>query len=123
MIEPKINSTGVIVLKWVILCLLVGLLIMAAIPNFIKPRVHYAENACVNNLRQIQIASEEFASEHNVTNGTPIDFPSDLTPYIKTNTAWKNYACPADGVYSIKKVGDKPICSLGTTVTPPHVLP
>ena len=80
-------------------------------------------NTCINNLRQIDAAAQEFALEKGKTNGEAINFPNDLTPYIKLNKNGKIPPCPSGGIYSIKKVGDKPACSLGTTVTPAHVLP
>ena len=54
---------------------------------------------------------------------TAINFPNDLTPYIKLDKDGKIPPCPQGGIYSIKKVGDIPTCSLGTNVTPAHVLP
>jgi len=98
------------------------ILALIAIPNFVEPRHYYSSNACVNNLRQIDAAVKQFALEHHLTNGAPINFPDDLTPYIKLNSVGKIPGCPAGGIYSIKRVGDTPICSLGTTVTPEHVL-
>jgi hypothetical protein len=80
-------------------------------------------NTCINNLRQIDAAAQEFAQEKGKTNGEAIIYPNDLTPYIKLNKDGKIPPCPKGGVYSIKKVGDVPTCSLGTTVTPAHVLP
>ena len=82
-----------------------------------------AANACVNNLRQIDAAANEFALEHGLTNGMPIHFPDDLTPYIKLNSEGKIPGCPRGGVYHISKVGENPTCSLGSTVTPAHILP
>jgi len=98
------------------------ILALIAIPNFVEPRHHYSSNACVNNLRQIDAAAKQFALEHHLTNGTPINFPSDLTPYIKLNQAGQIPPCPSGGIYHIGKVGEIPTCSLGTTVTPEHVL-
>ena len=79
--------------------------------------------SCINNLRQIDGAAQEFALEYGKTNGEAINFPTDLTPYIKLNKDGKIPTCPQGGVYSLKKVGDKPTCSLGTNVNPPHVMP
>jgi hypothetical protein len=94
-----------------------------AIPNFVKARSPSAANACPNNLRQIDAAATQFALEHNLKTGDPIKFPDDLTPYIKLNSKGEIPPCPAGGIYHISKVGDTPTCSLGTTVTPSHVLP
>ena len=78
---------------------------------------------CINNLRLIECAANQFALEHNLTNGDRINFPNDLTPYIKLNSAGKIPPCPSGGTYYIGRVGKNPICSLGTTVPPAHVLP
>jgi hypothetical protein len=99
------------------------LLAAIAIPNFVKARSTSPANACINNLRQIDAAANEFALEHHLSAGAPINFPTDLTPYIKLNREGKIPPCPAGGVYNISKVDDMPTCSLGTTVTPAHVLP
>jgi competence protein ComGC len=101
----------------------VPMMIAIAIPNFVKARVTSQANACINNLRQIDAAANEFALEHGKTNGEAINFPNDLTPYIKLNSQGKIPSCPAGGTYSIKNVGETPTCSLGTNLTPAHVLP
>ena len=98
-------------------------ILTAGAPYFIKSRSTSANNACVNNLRQIDAAAQEFALEHSKTNGEAINYPDDLTPYIKLNRDGKIPPCPSGGIYSIKKVGVVPTCSLGTNVTPAHVLP
>ena len=102
---------------------LIPMMVAIAIPNFVKARATAQANACINNLRQIDAAANQFALEHRKTNGEAINFPDDLTPYIKVNNQGKIPPCPAGGTYSIKKVGEPPICSLGTNVTPAHVLP
>jgi competence protein ComGC len=103
--------------------LVLPMLAAIAIPNFVKARSTAQANACINNLRQIDAAANEFALEHSKTNGEAMNFPEDLTPYIKLNAQGKIPACPAGGTYSIKHVGDIPTCSLGNSVTPAHVLP
>ena len=105
-----------------ILILVVGFIVAVELANKPRPRTSTA-NACINNLRQIDAAANEFALEKDKTNGEAINYPDDLTPYIKLNQEGKIPGCPQGGTYSIKKVGDKPTCSLGTTVNPPHVLP
>jgi len=102
---------------------LVPMMLAIAIPNFVKARTTSQANACINNLRQIDAAANEFALEHGKTNGEAINFPDDLTPYIKLNRQGKIPPCPAGGIYSIKSVGSVPTCSLGTNATPAHVLP
>jgi hypothetical protein len=107
----------------IVLVCVTGFFAWIAIPNFIRTRATSSQNACINNLRQIDAAANQFALEKNLKAGNKINFPDDLTPYIKLNSQGKIAACPQGGIYSLKKVGDKPTCSLGTTITPAHVLP
>jgi competence protein ComGC len=101
---------------------LLPMMMAIAIPNFVKARATSQANTCINHLRQIDAAANQFALEHGKTNGEAINFPDDLTPYIKLNSQGKIPSCPSGGIYSIKRVGDTPTCSLGTTVTPAHVM-
>jgi hypothetical protein len=100
-----------------------GVFVLVVLPNFIKARSTSASNACVNNLRQIDAAANEFALEHGKTNGEAINYPDDLTPYVKLNSQGKIPPCPQGGIYSIKKVGDVPTCSFATNGFPWHALP
>ena len=123
--ELKRNSCSAFTLFEVgILVVVVGLLVAIILPNF-KPRHRGSPaNACINNLRQIDAAANQFALEQGKTNGEAIHFPNDLTPYIKLNAKGKIPTCPTSGKpYRISKVDEIPTCSLGTTITPAHVLP
>ena len=67
----------------------IGILAAVGLPNFIKARSTSAANACINNLRQIDAAANQFALEKNLKTGDKINFPDDLTPYIKLNSREK----------------------------------
>ena len=124
MIEPQKKSNHAFGFReMIILVCLVGFLAWAAIPRFIKSRATSCSNACINNLRQIDAAANQFAMERHLTNGDAINFPDDLTPYIKLNSEGKIPGCPDKGIYTLKKIGNAPTCSVGTTETPAHVLP
>ena len=101
---------------------LVPMMLAIAIPNFVKARATSQANACINNLRQIDGAKNEWALENNKTNGTPVT-EADIKPYLKLDIAGNLPKCPAGGTYTIGPVGEPPTCSLGTTVSPAHVLP
>lgn len=98
-----------------------GLFLLVVAPNFIKARSTSAANPCINNLRQIDAAANQFALEKGLTNGQPINFPNDLTPYIKLNSAGSIPPCPKGGTYHISKVGETPTCTM-STLTPAHAL-
>lgn len=119
--NPPNSRLKLLVILLLAVCLVAFLAVLAT-PNFSGSH-HSLANHCINNLRQIDAAANQFALENHLTNGDRINFPNDLTPYIKLNSAGRIPGCPQGGVYSLKKVGDAPTCSLGTTVTPAHVLP
>ena len=98
-----------------------GMLAAIAVPNFIKARATTSVNPCINNLRQIDAAANQFALEKNLKVGDRINFPNDLTPYIKLNSAGCLPPCPSGGTYHISKVGENPTCTL-STLTPAHAL-
>ena len=71
-------------------------------------------NSCINNLRQIDGAKQQWALEYNKPDAA-IPTISDLLPYLRDNVF---PVCPAGGTYSINAVGMNPTCSI-----PGHVLP
>jgi regulatory protein YycI of two-component signal transduction system YycFG len=70
-------------------------------------------NACINNLRQIDAAKQQWALEKNKT-ADAIPTEQDLLPYFKDGIF---PACPSGGTYAINAVGEMPTCSI-----PGHVL-
>jgi len=72
------------------------------------------QNACINNLRQIDGAKQQWALEKNKT-GDAVPTAQDLLPYLKDGVF---PACPDGGTYSINSVDAVPTCSL-----PGHALP
>ena len=71
-------------------------------------------NACINNLRQIDAAEQQWALE-NSKPATAVPTAQDLMPYFKDH---KIPTCPAGGHYVIRAVSQPPTCTI-----PGHVLP
>ncbi len=71
-------------------------------------------NVCINNLRQIDGAKQQWALE-NKKNADTLVSAADILPYLRGNVL---PACPAGGVYTLNTVGGRPLCSI-----PGHALP
>jgi hypothetical protein len=71
-------------------------------------------NACINNLRQIELAKKMWALDKGKKDGDIVT-EADIKSYLLHGEL---PTCPAGGTYAIGKVGELPTCSI-----PGHALP
>ena len=60
-IRTSRNKSGFTLVEIMIVVAIIGLLAAIAIPNFIKARTTSQKNACINNLKQIDGAIQQWA--------------------------------------------------------------
>ncbi|MDD5704540.1 MAG: hypothetical protein PHR35_01345 [Kiritimatiellae bacterium] len=78
-----------------------------AVPSFVRARSQAQSNVCINNLRMIDGAKEQWAMENNKTDAdTPTE--EDLGKYLNGNILPR---CPMGGSYTIGPVGERPKCT------------
>jgi prepilin-type N-terminal cleavage/methylation domain-containing protein len=101
---------------------IIGLLAAIAIPNFVRARATSQQNACINNLRQINSAVQQWAVETGQAPGSAPPNNVDLSPYVQLNSNSSIPLCPTGGSYTINDIGVVPqvVCSLSTLPDSPH---
>jgi prepilin-type N-terminal cleavage/methylation domain-containing protein len=102
------RKAGFTLVEIMIVVAIIGLLAAIAIPNFVRARNTAQTNACINNLRQIDGAKQQWALE-NKQNDTAVPATSNVSAYLKGNAM---PLCPASGTYDILAVNTSPTCNI-----------
>jgi type IV pilus assembly protein PilA len=101
------SRAGFTLLEIMIVVSIIGFLAGMGIPSFIRARRTAQQNSCINNLRQLAAAQDQWAMENYANNGDDVQ-DSDLVPYLKRGFP----TCPAAGTYTVDVVGVDPTCNV-----------
>ena len=106
----NVRKAGFTLVEIMIVVAIIGLLAAIAIPNFVRARATAQTNACINNLRIIDAAENQYALENGKKTGDAAPSQANLLVYIgRASSAFP--AEPLGGSYTIGAIGIAPVCS------------
>ena len=119
--SSKMRVQGFTLVEIMIVVALIGLLAAIAMPSWVRARTTSQNNACINNLRQISGATQQWALDNRKGPDVTVA-PDEILPYLKSAVV-----CPAGSsaatfgsTYRVITVADAPICRIAPTE---HAMP
>jgi len=100
------RRSGFTLVEIMIVVAIIGMLASIAIPAFLKSRGSAQTTACINNLRQIDAAKEQWAMMRMVATGAVNE--TEVNEYLRKGAP----DCPGGGSYGYNSVGVDPTCTV-----------
>ena len=121
------RQSGFTIVEIMIIVLILGILLMVAVPDFSRVRELSHSKSCVDNLKKIDAAKQQYSLAHKLMSGAPDPGLDALTGSAGASAYLKEKpVCPSNGAYVVNAIGLAPACSVSANVDAryaPHKLP
>jgi prepilin-type N-terminal cleavage/methylation domain-containing protein len=111
--RSNMRVQGFTLTEIMIVVAIIGMLAVIAIPQWVHARTASQSNTCINNLRQVFGATEQWALDFRKAPGADV-YPDDVLPYLRNAVV-----CPAGGAtatfgtsYHLTTVSNLPVCRI-----------
>jgi prepilin-type N-terminal cleavage/methylation domain-containing protein len=102
------NRLGYTLLEIMVVVGIIGVLAIISYPAFIRARQAAQSTSCIDKLRQIDAAKDQFALENKLTNGDTVS-RADIEVYLKRVD--QVFIEPTSGEILIGVIGEDPLCT------------
>jgi prepilin-type N-terminal cleavage/methylation domain-containing protein len=103
------GKRGFTLIEIMIVVAIIGMLASMAIPSYLRAQQQAKKVTCINNLRQIEGAIQEWALEGRKDPAQTVQY-SDISGYLKHTVVCPSGGTTFDDSYQITSVEVSPVC-------------